>query len=941
MRMVLAIVVCMIVGALLFNGVAGAGLGFLIGLVIGLVWQGAAREAKQAAAAATVGGAPVAPVSLSMAKQTTEMERLTARLAALEQRVARLDGGVVGSAVAEQTLVAPADADAAPADTDATPAVAPVEPLIPPQSVAAAHVLPASAAPTSAVEPALAMTMTIGPTPLQRLLSGNVFAKIGILILFIGVSFLIKFGLENGVVPVEVWFALAALGGAILLVIGWRLRERMSGYALILQGGGIGIMYLVIFGAFKLFQLLPPTFAFALLVAIVVLSAILAILQNALSLAAVGVSGGFLAPVLIATGQGNHVALFSYYAILNAGIFIIAWYKAWRELNLLGFVFTASIGFIWGNRSYTPELFATTEPFLLLFFVMYVGIAVLFALRQAPNLKDYVDGTLVFGVPIVGFALQAAVVRHIEYGMAFSALVLSLFYLTLAWLLYARKKEGLRLLVESFFALALIFGTLTIPLALDARWTSAAWAVEGAAVLWAGIRQRRLLPRAFGGLLQLGAAVAFITEAQHGVSGGWPVLNSNGLGIMMIALAGLFSALQLHRWPANLRAGEAQLSRIVFVWGALWWLALGYTEIDRLVPDRWLASVSLLFLAGSAIAFSIASRALAWPIARWPALLLLPFMWVIAVIAPGHPSTGAGWIAWPVVLAVHYWMLRRHDDDQWGRYARHWLEGVHAGTLLLIAFLGARELQWWPQHNGLAQTAWAVAAAIVVPSLLLYLLSNRAAAGRWPLVRYARPCVVWAGCVLASGLVIWMWYANFAHDGSSAPLPYLPLLNALDLGHILAGLAILTWLLRLRDPDVGPVLPGRPDAVIGIAGATAFLWLNGMLLRTIHHWAAIPYQLDAMSNSLLVQAALSLFWTLLAFALMLVARTRRQRTPWMVGAVLMAVVVVKLFILDLSNLSGIERIVAFIGVGILMLLMGYFVPLPPKNPAELAQEPSS
>jgi uncharacterized membrane protein len=58
----------------------------------------------------------------------------------------------------------------------------------------------------------------------------------------------------------------------------------------------------------------------------------------------------------------------------------------------------------------------------------------------------------------------------------------------------------------------------------------------------------------------------------------------------------------------------------------------------------------------------------------------------------------------------------------------------------------------------------------------------------------------------------------------------------------------------------------------------------------------------------------------------------------MVGAVLMSVVVVKLFILDLSNLSGIERIVAFIGVGVLMLLMGYFVPLPPKPASALAQE---
>ena len=46
-----------------------------------------------------------------------------------------------------------------------------------------------------------------------------------------------------------------------------------------------------------------------------------------------------------------------------------------------------------------------------------------------------------------------------------------------------------------------------------------------------------------------------------------------------------------------------------------------------------------------------------------------------------------------------------------------------------------------------------------------------------------------------------------------------------------------------------------------------------------------------------------------------------------------AVVVAKLFLIDLSNIGGIERIVSFIGVGILMLVIGYVAPLPPKSPA--------
>ena len=57
---------------------------------------------------------------------------------------------------------------------------------------------------------------------------------------------------------------------------------------------------------------------------------------------------------------------------------------------------------------------------------------------------------------------------------------------------------------------------------------------------------------------------------------------------------------------------------------------------------------------------------------------------------------------------------------------------------------------------------------------------------------------------------------------------------------------------------------------------------------------------------------------------------------------LLGLVVAKLLLVDMSNRGGAERIVAFIGVGVLMLAVGYFAPLPPKTPARPARaEPSS
>ena len=83
--------------------------------------------------------------------------------------------------------------------------------------------------------------------------------------------------------------------------------------------------------------------------------------------------------------------------------------------------------------------------------------------------------------------------------------------------------------------------------------------------------------------------------------------------------------------------------------------------------------------------------------------------------------------------------------------------------------------------------------------------------------------------------------------------------------------------------------------------------------------------------STLVQTSLSIFWAILALVTMLVATRKRYRLVWIVGAVLLAVVIAKLFLVDLSKTGSVERIVSFVGVGLLMLVVGYFSPLPPAS----------
>jgi uncharacterized membrane protein len=79
------------------------------------------------------------------------------------------------------------------------------------------------------------------------------------------------------------------------------------------------------------------------------------------------------------------------------------------------------------------------------------------------------------------------------------------------------------------------------------------------------------------------------------------------------------------------------------------------------------------------------------------------------------------------------------------------------------------------------------------------------------------------------------------------------------------------------------------------------------------------------------QVILSVVWTTAALVIMLVATRAKRRPAWQVGAALLVVTVIKLLLFDLADTGTLTRIVSFIVVGGLILIVGYFSPLPPKD----------
>lgn len=680
-----------------------------------------------------------------------------------------------------------------------------VVPAPPPEPAAAAVHVPETA-PDVEPEPAGA-----GPSwsQLEARLGGTWLNRVGALVLVLGIGFFLKYAFDNSWIGPSGRVALGILTGVGLLLLGERMQR--AAYRVPAQGvaaAGIATLYMSAYAAYALYDLVSQASAFAFMVLVTATGMALAIHHDARVIAVLANVGGFLTPVVLASNRDAAIALFTYLAILDAGMLASAYWRRWRELQVLSLVFTQALYWAWFDRWYQPigldgppqravALIAASVFFALFALVGPVQAAGgRFVVRLDRLWHD--TSLLILAAPVAYFvAARAILYPELKTWLGLLCLVLAAFYLLVGRWAMRSVSDGAYLALFHL-AIALAFLTLTFPVQFGRHGVTIAWSVEGAALLWGGFR--------------LGA-------------------QKLRLGALAILALALLRWLTIATGPAShggaLFADSPALLPTLFFVAAVAAASLLYGRRDQAVTGRE------IFARPALIVIALGSGALfaTMELNQHPTTLPSAYVSIVTTLV---------WVA----AAIPMLALAPGDRT---------LVLPGAATLLLIA-VG-----------------------------LMAMTVNVDAWRRVPL-ELARPVL---NLRFLSGLVIAAVYAVYA---GVAP----------------------------RLPVAADALRARLGAIAGAAAGLFLLWhlSEEISLMPLEGWPAG----DAWK---IRNMGLSILWTVYAFVAMGVG-IRRNQAYLRTGAIgLFALTVVKVFLVDLSRLDAVYRILSFLVLGGVLLLVSF------------------
>ncbi|MCT3800539.1 DUF2339 domain-containing protein [Elizabethkingia anophelis] len=320
---------------------------------------------------------------------------------------------------------------------------------------------------------------------IEKFIGENLINKIGILILVLGISFFVKYAIDKNWINEPARVGIGILCGALIMGVAHRLKKNYKAFSSVFVAGAISIFYFTVGIAFHDYHLFNQATAFIIMVIITIFSAFVSVSYDRKELAVLSLIGGFAVPFMVSTGEGSYKVLFTYIAILNIGMLIIAYFKKWSLVTLLAFIFSCVLFSFWfgekvidGGLPYRGALFFAT-----LFYLIFSIATVVNNLRNKGTFSK-LEYFIIIVNTFFYFGIGISIIH--KWGIDFKGLftvALALYNLAYAILLY--KKFGLdKNAIYLLLGLALTFVTLAIPIQFNGNYITLFWSAEAVLLFW-------------------------------------------------------------------------------------------------------------------------------------------------------------------------------------------------------------------------------------------------------------------------------------------------------------------------------------------------------------------------------------------------------------------------------------------------------------------------
>jgi uncharacterized membrane protein len=367
----------------------------------------------------------------------------------------------------------------------------------------------------------LASQQALSDPGLESRIGSHWLNRIGIAAVLIGISYFLKLAFDNNWIGPSGRVTIGLLAGIAVVI--WSERFRNKGYKVFsysLKAVGIGTLYLSLWAAFQVYQLIPSSAAFGMMLAVTGATAAMAFAQDAQILAAFAIAGGFSTPLLLSTGQNREIALFAYVAILDLATLFLVTVKPWRHLLVMSYAGTLLLYVGWYSTFYSRSQIGLTLAFATVFFAIF-ALAPLFTLQPEgePVFFASVPAILSFVNAGVYFVQAYVMIEEVDKTyMAWFALALAAVYIFLGRQIRARSTSAGASGILYFLHLAVAVGfvTVAIPIRLDTHWITIGWFIEAGVLLWIGNRIKSDFLNVFAlGALILGVVRLLLIDNFH------------------------------------------------------------------------------------------------------------------------------------------------------------------------------------------------------------------------------------------------------------------------------------------------------------------------------------------------------------------------------------------------------------------------------------------